>query len=79
MAHGLGLRVVAEGIETDRQLQVLRSIGCDDGQGYLFGRPDSAEHLSAVLVDMRRVTPAGVTPLPTQANRRRASDNAVNA
>ena len=79
MAHGLGLRVVAEGIETDRQLQVLRSIGCDDGQGYLFGRPDSAEHLGAVLAEMRRVTPAAVTALPTQVSRQRAAGNAVNA
>ncbi|MBV9292500.1 MAG: EAL domain-containing protein [Frankiales bacterium] len=46
MAHGLGLRVVAEGIETDRQLQTLRALGCDDGQGYLFGRPASPERVT---------------------------------
>jgi EAL domain-containing protein (putative c-di-GMP-specific phosphodiesterase class I) len=46
MAHGLGLRVVAEGIETDRQLQTLRALGCDDGQGYLFGRPAAPERVT---------------------------------
>jgi diguanylate cyclase (GGDEF)-like protein len=45
MAHGLGLRVVAEGIETERQLKILKSIGCDDGQGYLFGRPGSPQRV----------------------------------
>jgi diguanylate cyclase (GGDEF)-like protein len=80
MAHGLGLRVVAEGIETERQLQVLRSIGCDDGQGYFFGRPDSAEHLAALLSELKEVAPpAAVTSLPRQIDRLRANDNAVNA
>jgi len=39
MAHAVGLTVVAEGVETARQLEVLRSIGCDQGQGYYFGKP----------------------------------------
>jgi EAL domain-containing protein (putative c-di-GMP-specific phosphodiesterase class I) len=78
MAHGLGLRVVAEGVETERQLTVLRSVGCDDGQGYLFGRPDSPEHITALLVEHRR-PPAPVTSLPRQADRRRSEGSAVNA
>jgi EAL domain-containing protein (putative c-di-GMP-specific phosphodiesterase class I) len=44
MAHGLGLKVVAEGIEHPAQLEFLRQAGCDRGQGYLFGRPEAAEH-----------------------------------
>lgn len=40
MAHKLGLKVVAEGIETEQQLAVLSSCHCDIGQGYLFGRPE---------------------------------------
>ena len=39
MAHSLRLTVVAEGIETTGQLEVLRTQGCDDLQGYLFARP----------------------------------------
>jgi diguanylate cyclase (GGDEF)-like protein len=39
MAQQLGLRVVAEGIENEAQLALLRSLHCDCGQGYLFGKP----------------------------------------
>ena len=43
LGHSLGLSVVAEGVETPLQLARLREIGCDRGQGYLFGRPRPAE------------------------------------
>jgi diguanylate cyclase (GGDEF)-like protein/PAS domain S-box-containing protein len=43
MAHKLNMKVVAEGIETKEQLLSLSKIGCDYGQGYLFGRPVSAQ------------------------------------
>jgi EAL domain-containing protein (putative c-di-GMP-specific phosphodiesterase class I)/GGDEF domain-containing protein/PAS domain-containing protein len=39
LGHGLGMDVVAEGIETPLQLGTLRGIGCDHGQGFLFSRP----------------------------------------
>ncbi|MDX1755647.1 MAG: EAL domain-containing protein [Marinobacter sp.] len=39
MAHSMGLDVVAEGVEEERQLRFLQSQGCDFGQGYLFSRP----------------------------------------
>ncbi|MCB1956486.1 MAG: EAL domain-containing protein [Rhodocyclaceae bacterium] len=49
MAHKLGLKVIAEGIETAEQRELLRAIGCDQGQGYLFARPMPADDLIAML------------------------------
>ena len=50
MAHKLDLNVVAEGVETDEQLQYLRLNNCDEGQGYLFSRPLSLGQLHQYLV-----------------------------
>ena len=43
MAHALGLNVVAEGVETELQLEKLAQFGCDGVQGYVFSRPVSQE------------------------------------
>jgi len=43
MAHQLGMKVIAEGIETQQQCDLLKAAGCDYGQGYLFSRPLTAE------------------------------------
>lgn len=48
LGQSLGLRVLAEGIETEAQAQFLREIGCRLGQGYWFGRPAPAEQLTAL-------------------------------
>jgi len=45
LAHALGLRVVAEGVENTRQQQILVEMGCDELQGYLFARPMTARAL----------------------------------
>jgi diguanylate cyclase (GGDEF)-like protein len=45
LAHGLGRRVVGEGVETEAQLAFLRAIGCDEAQGFLLGRPMPANEL----------------------------------
>ena len=45
LAHALGLEVVAEGVETEQQLEVLRSLECDYAQGFLFSRPVPAAEL----------------------------------
>ena len=50
LAHGLGLRVVAEGVELDEQLDMLRELGCDEVQGYLTGRPGRADDVLPVLL-----------------------------
>lgn len=49
MAHKLELAVIAEGVETEEQLTLLRKIGCDFGQGYLFSPPVPAEEFEALL------------------------------
>ncbi|MDA8315053.1 MAG: EAL domain-containing protein, partial [Actinomycetota bacterium] len=49
VAHGLGLRVVAEGVETTTQLELLRGLGCDAVQGYLLSRPTTSSALPAAL------------------------------
>lgn len=46
MAHALGLRVVAEGVETDEQRNMLLALRCDELQGYLFAKPMAAERLT---------------------------------
>ncbi|MES9975120.1 MAG: EAL domain-containing protein [Candidatus Thiodiazotropha sp.] len=49
MAHGLGLEVVAEGVEIEDQLSQLRDMQCEYAQGYLFSRPVSAEAFTELL------------------------------
>ena len=49
LAHGLGIDVVAEGIETAAQLASLRALNCDRGQGYAFARPLPPDDLEAML------------------------------
>jgi len=50
MGRGLGMQVVAEGIETDTQWAQLQALGCEMGQGYLFGKPMNAEEAGRFLV-----------------------------
>jgi len=49
LAHDLGMRVTAEGVETGQQLAFLRSIGCDEVQGYLFSKPLASGEITPLL------------------------------
>jgi diguanylate cyclase (GGDEF)-like protein len=62
MAQSLGLQVVAEGVETVEQADLLRAKGCEFAQGYYFGRPMSAEAI------MERMTKQSVSDLRTGAH-----------
>jgi len=46
LGHALGLTVVAEGVERESHIEVLLELGCDEAQGYLFGRPVEASDFS---------------------------------
>ncbi len=49
LGHELGLKVVAEGVETDAQLAQLRRLGCDGAQGFLFSQPMPEEGVYSLL------------------------------
>lgn len=49
LAHSLGLRVVAEGVDSEDQAAVLRRHGCDEMQGYLYSRPRPLRNITALL------------------------------
>ena len=51
LGHKLGMNLVAEGIETEVQVTLLRALGCELGQGYLFARPLGAREATALLIE----------------------------
>jgi EAL domain-containing protein (putative c-di-GMP-specific phosphodiesterase class I)/FixJ family two-component response regulator/GGDEF domain-containing protein len=55
MAHSMGMRVIAEGVETEGQLGYLRGLCCEEMQGYYFSPPLAAEDFAALLRDGRHV------------------------
>ena len=56
LAHNLGLKVVAEGVETEAQLDLLRHLGCERAQGYLFSKPVDHETILKLLESNRTKT-----------------------
>ena len=63
MAHALDLRVVAEGVETADQVVRLRTLGCDEAQGFFYARPGSIADIDARLVGEARMQVVGRTEL----------------
>jgi EAL domain-containing protein (putative c-di-GMP-specific phosphodiesterase class I) len=68
-AHEFGQAVTAEGVETAEQAEFLVGLGCDELQGWLYGRPVSADALVGVLLAAsgRSSAPAGTPDPPTPA------------
>ncbi|MBV8124636.1 MAG: EAL domain-containing protein, partial [Paucibacter sp.] len=60
LAHSLNLSVLAEGVETEAQLNFLRAAGCDDIQGYYFSRPVPADDFEVLLREHRKLNMAGL-------------------
>ncbi|WP_394808301.1 EAL domain-containing protein [Nitrosomonas sp.] len=54
MGHKLGYGIIAEGVEKPEQLDILRSLGCEKVQGYLFSKPVNVDTISKLLVTRQR-------------------------
>ncbi len=67
LGHGLGLHVVAEGVETPRQVDFLRSRGCDEFQGFLLSRPLAAQAFADWLARHEGAQPECGQPAPAEA------------
>ena len=75
MAHALGMTIVGEGIESPDQLSDLQRLGCDEGQGFLLARPQSAQDMTVLLAADSWLPPSGG---PGEAPRR-AGNTAIRA
>jgi predicted signal transduction protein with EAL and GGDEF domain len=62
LAHNLGLKVVAEGTETEEQIRYLKQLNCEMAQGYFFSKPADQETVSKLLADNHKDI-AAITPL----------------
>jgi len=61
LAKNLKMRVIAEGIETESQLNVLKNLGCDFGQGYLLAKPQTRENAEHMIYENPNFLPADLS------------------
>jgi diguanylate cyclase (GGDEF)-like protein/PAS domain S-box-containing protein len=62
LAHSLALHTIAEGVETQRQLDLVRSMGCDFVQGYFLAKPGPPEAITALLAQRASLHPIAILP-----------------
>lgn len=58
MAHSMNMIVIAEGVEEQSQLDLLKEYGCDEIQGYLLSKPVSTDEISQLFIKYRPVSKA---------------------
>jgi len=68
LGQSLGLKTVAEGVETQEQANMLLWLGCDLGQGWLFGKPCTAEEIPSVVTNLRGHCASVVMPIDPDGN-----------
>lgn len=57
LAHNLGMSVIAEGVETKAQLDLLKQLKCEYAQGYYLHRPMSLDNFEAYMLEQKPLTP----------------------
>lgn len=69
LAHNFGMRVIAEGVETEQQMAMITEIGCNEVQGYLLGKPaaDPSPYLNAASAELARVDKGRLLKAPLNA------------
>jgi EAL domain-containing protein (putative c-di-GMP-specific phosphodiesterase class I) len=75
LAHAIGLSVIAEGVETRQQAEVVARVGCESSQGFYFARPMPAEQFATIM--KARKNPPHL-PLATSASKRLAREPALD-
>ena len=74
MSHALGKNVVAEGVETETQLTLLRNLGCDYAQGHLLSKPVPAEEFEQFMLVAGQRRLARATDEPASSAQEAAAD-----
>jgi diguanylate cyclase (GGDEF)-like protein/PAS domain S-box-containing protein len=67
LAHGLQIEVIAEGVETEQHVQMLRQMACDQAQGYFYSRPIKLQDLQIFSLQNIREHPDSITSAPQQS------------
>jgi EAL domain-containing protein (putative c-di-GMP-specific phosphodiesterase class I) len=79
LAHTLGIRVVAEGVEDEQTWEALRAVGCELIQGYALGRPVPAAELEQALNAKPMERPSACTPICTADMKAKARPDLARA